>query len=200
LERKKNPMDIEAPWKRDTTHVGKPNLTDVAEVHLEIFKLLDEDNSGTVSHQELEKILDQETADFIMERFDQDNTGTLSIWEIKQLYPTVELAQHALVKLRAGKESKKDWDETCKSIWNKLDHDQSGTVCLEELEKLWGYEISNFILSRFDAEHKGSLTFSQLKKVFPTFKEAYEALDKLALHHSPRQKLGTPDDEFPVPV
>jgi Ca2+-binding EF-hand superfamily protein len=184
LEQKneKEPEDVEEPWKRDTTQVGKPNLEQVDDVHLEIFQLLDEDNSGTVSYQELENILDEETANFIFERFDQDNSGTLSIWEIKQLYPTLNLAQHALVKLRAGKEAKKDWNETCLSIWNKLDHDNSGTVDMEELEQLWGTEISSFILSRFDSEDKGALTFAQLKRVFPTFKDAYEALDKLAEH------------------
>jgi len=191
LEHKNDPIDVEAPWKRDTTQVGKPNMKDVSEVHQEIFQLLDEDNNGTISHEELEKILDAETADFIFERFDQDNTGTLSIWEIKKLYPTVELAQHALVKLRAGKESKLDWDNTCKAIWEKLDHDQSGTVCLEELEQLWGAEISNFILSRFDSDRSGTLSFAELKKVFPTFKEAYEALDKLAV----QEKNDSLDDE-----
>lgn len=118
-----------------------------------MFKAVDQDNSGKITVDELQRALmngnwspfNEETCRLMVGMFDKDGNGTIDIYEFSTLWNYIQ-----------------DW----KRCFDSFDTDRSGTIDLRELHQAltaFGYRLSQTfaqtIIKRFDRCGTGSIQF-----------------------------------------
>lgn len=131
----------------------------------EVFKTIDQNNDGTISKQELSRVLVGDNvpteeaemyAELIMEEVDSDQNGFIDYTEF----------------LRATVKRKKVFtEENLVQAFKVFDHDGNGTIELEELKKCLsnGFEISEDLLkemmSQADIDGDGKIDLSEFRQL-----------------------------------
>ncbi|GAB6021138.1 peflin or Penta-EF hand domain-containing protein 1 [Chamberlinius hualienensis] len=117
------------------------------------FQAVDEDRSGTISIQELQKALlngnwspfNEETCRLMVGMFDKDRSGTIDIYEFSSLWNYIQ-----------------EW----KRCFDSFDTDRSGTIDCNELHRAlttFGYRLSpqftQLVVRKFDRRGRNSIQF-----------------------------------------
>jgi len=142
-----------------------------------IFNILDTNHSGTIDSKDLENIYPDAINNA---QFDVDDAGNLGIEELKELIDNDELATKVLKVLNQLKKEKDKYkyERSLDDIFAILDTDKSGTIYLEELEKLYP-DAAQSLLERFDLNNDGELDAEEFKDFVDSLKVANNILKRL---------------------
>lgn len=123
---------------------GAPQQPSVDPQTQQWFNAVDQDRSGQITAQELQKALvngnwsnfSEEACRLMIDMYDQNRTGTIDIGEFQKLF-----------------QSMNHW----KAVYESYDKDRSGTICFEELNQAFqqmGYRFTptfvNNLLAKYD--------------------------------------------------
>jgi len=160
IDEKPSRILIAETLKNIYTKVVENNEQDKYEKSIkEVFTILDTDESGTISLQELETLYpDSRFAQFLFDRFDSDKNGELDFQELKNFINSNELATKLLNQLQEQAEEKEQ------NYLQKMKEDEETQAkLLEEQKKEASYlqEINKLLE---EAEFRDELESTLLKE------------------------------------